>query len=51
VLVLGIELVLFFVVISVAIHWLKKNSGSSPHPQKPKPKNDETDDAVSSGHH
>jgi hypothetical protein len=51
VLVLGIELVLFFVVISVAIHWLKKNSGSSPRPQKPKPRKDETDDAVGGGHH
>ncbi|HEY3767164.1 MAG TPA: hypothetical protein VGN44_00695 [Candidatus Angelobacter sp.] len=50
-LVLGIELVLFFAVISVAIHWLKKNSGSSSIPQKPQPKKDEPDDAVSGGHH
>jgi hypothetical protein len=51
VLVLGIELVLFFVVISVAIHWLKKNSNASSCPQKPQPKKDETEDAVNGGHH
>jgi hypothetical protein len=44
VLVLGIELILFFVVISVAIHWLKKNSGSSPRPQKPEPRKSTNDD-------
>jgi hypothetical protein len=36
VLILGIELILFFVVISLAIHWLRKNAGSQP-PRQPQP--------------